>query len=60
MLRLTVADIDRKRAALHIRNTKNGYDRIVPPPWASLDPEHHEVHRTSRRVSFPTPPLTNF
>lgn len=32
MLRLEAKDLDAQRMVLHVRDTKNGYDRIVPLP----------------------------
>ena len=37
MLRLTIADVDSARMVLHIRDTKNRHDRIVPLPRPALD-----------------------
>jgi integrase/recombinase XerD len=37
MLALTTADIDSARMVLHIRDTKNRHDRIVPLPPPALD-----------------------
>jgi len=37
MLALTTADIDSARMVLHIRDTKNRHDRIVPLPRPALD-----------------------
>ena len=37
MLALTATDIDRQRMVIHVRDTKNRHDRIVPLPPAALE-----------------------
>ena len=37
MLALVAADIDSKRMVIHVRDTKNRHDRIVPLPPAALE-----------------------
>ncbi len=52
MLRLRIDDIDSTRMVVHVRNTKNRYDRIVPLPAGALD-----ALRNYWRADPPTGPL---
>jgi len=51
MLALTAKDIDSQRMVLHVRDTKNRHDRIVPLPPSAL-----EALRTYWRESRPKGP----
>lgn len=55
MLALTTADIDSARMVLHIRDTKNRHDRIVPLPPPALDAlrAYWKAQRPTGPVIFP-------
>jgi len=55
LLALTVADIDSQRMVVHVRNTKNRYDRIVPlsPRMLQALRDYWKVRRPKGALLFP-------
>ena len=59
MLALVAGDIDSKRMVIHVRDTKNRHDRIVPLPLSALEAlrSHWRESRPKGKLLFASPYL---